>query len=221
MKKRFAIFDLDGTLLDTLADLRDSMNHVLKENGFPERTTDEIRRFVGNGIRKLVERAVPKEFSMDTLLIDKLYKEMGSYYKDHCMIKTGLYSGTVEMLKTVKENGYLCAIVSNKIDTAVKELDEKYFGEMMETAIGERPGIKPKPASDMLFAAMEEIGAKKDNSIYIGDSEVDIETVKNAGLSCISVLWGFRDKEFLAENGGEVFVKNMEELTEFLLKWKK
>lgn len=218
--KRFAIFDLDGTLLDTLEDLKDSMNYILRKEGFSERSLLEIRSFVGNGVRKLVERAVPLEVKNDKDLIDRLYKEFSSYYNEHCMVKTGLYPGISEMIDEIRGQGYECAIVSNKIDSAVKELGEKYFGDRMKSLVGEVPGIPTKPAPDMVLRAMEEMGASPRDSIYIGDSEVDIETAKNVGIPCVSVLWGFRDREFLENKGGTVFVENVKELTEKLLAFK-
>ena len=220
MAKMYAIFDLDGTLLDTLDDLKDSVNYILRENHFPEHTRDEIRSFVGNGVRKLVERAVPDAHKGDVSLIDKLYDDLGKYYKAHCDIKTAPYPGTLEMLDRLIDNDIDIAIVSNKIDPAVKELSDKYFGDRIKSAIGEKPSIKHKPEPDMVLAAMKELGASKENSVYIGDSEVDIQTALNVGIPCISVLWGFRDRELLEKSGGTIFVNSMEELTEKLIRFK-
>lgn len=217
MAYRYAIFDLDGTLLDTLSDLRNSMNHVLSTHGFPERSIDEIRRFVGNGIRKLCERAVPLQYKDDDALIDKIFAEMGEYYNKHCKEETAPYPGMIEAVKTLKENGYACAIVSNKLDSTVKELHEFYFDGIFDAAIGETPDRKRKPEPDMVYAAMKEIGADKEHSVYIGDSDVDFMTAKNSGLPCISVLWGFRDREFLEEHGAYCFAKDSKELTDILL----
>lgn len=219
MKKRFAIFDLDGTLLDTLEDLKDSMNYILKKEGFPERSLSEIRSFVGNGVRKLVERAIPKEKKGDEDFVDRLYREFSAYYNEHCMIKTGLYPGISEMIDEIRNHGYECAIVSNKIDVSVKELGEKFFGDRMKALVGEVPSVPTKPQPDMVFLAMKELGASIENTIYIGDSEVDIETAKSVGIPSISVLWGFRDREFLEEKGGSVFANTVEELKEKLLKF--
>lgn len=218
-RKRYAIFDLDGTLLNTLEDLTDSMNYILEVNGFPLRTLEEIRSFVGNGVRKLVERAIPEDKRSDSVFVDKLYKDFSLYYNEHCMIKTDLYDGIKELVENLTQNGYDCAIVSNKIDSAVKELSDKYFGSLMKASIGEIPSVKTKPAPDMVELAMKEMGAVKERTIYIGDSEVDVQTAKNSGLPSVSVLWGFRDKEFLAEKGAEVFVHSAEELLEYLLKF--
>lgn len=217
MKKNI-IFDLDGTLLDTLEDLKDSTNHILTANGFPERSSEEIRSFVGNGVKKLLERALPDGFERDEAFVDRLYADFSKYYNAHCEIKTAPYEGVEEMLNLLKQNDCKIAIVSNKIDSAVKELSNKYFGDKISVAIGEKPDIKPKPAPDTVYSAMKELGASKKDSIYIGDSEVDIETARNAGIPCISVLWGFRDEEFLRDRGGEVFVRTVDELASKLLK---
>lgn len=221
MAKLYAIFDLDGTLLNTLDDLMDSMNYILRQNNFPERTRDEIRKFVGNGVRKLVERAIPEEYKGDSTFIDKFYDCYSYYYKAHSDIKTAPYPGTLEMLDELINNGIEIAIVSNKIDSAVKSLSTKYFGDRIKAIIGEKPSIRHKPEPDMVLMAMEELGATKENSVYIGDSEVDIQTAVNVGIPCISVLWGFRDRKFLEQSGGSIFVDSMKNLTEKLINFSK
>lgn len=221
LTKRYAIFDLDGTLLDTLDDLTDSMNYMLGKHNFPLRTRDEVRNFVGNGVRKLVERAVPPEYKADEEFIDKFYDDFSLYYNSHSDIKTAPYPGTLDMLDKLLENGFDIAIVSNKIDSAVKSLSSKFFGERIKSAIGEKPSIRHKPEPDMVFMAMEEMGADKENSIYIGDSEVDIQTAKNSGIPCISVLWGFKDRKFLEDSGAMAIVESMEELGERLVNYQK
>ena len=221
MTKRYAIFDLDGTLLDTLDDLTDSMNYMLGKHNFPLRTRDEVRNFVGNGVRKLVERAVPPEYKADEEFIDKFYDDFSLYYNSHSDIKTSPYPGTLDMLDKLIHSDFDIAIVSNKIDSAVKSLSAKFFGERIKSAIGEKPSIRHKPEPDMVFMAMEEMGADKENSIYIGDSEVDIQTAKNAGIPCISVLWGFKDRKFLEDSGATVIVESMEELGERLVNYQK
>ena len=221
LTKRYAIFDLDGTLLDTLDDLTDSMNYILGMHNFPLRTRDEVRNFVGNGVRKLVERAVPPEYKADEEFIDKFYDDFSLYYNSHSDIKTAPYPGTLDMLDKLLENGFDIAIVSNKIDSAVKSLSSKFFGERIKSAIGEKPSIRHKPEPDMVFMAMEEMGADKENSIYIGDSEVDIQTAKNSGIPCISVLWGFKDRKFLEDSGAMAIVESMEELGERLVNYQK
>ena len=221
MTKRYAIFDLDGTLLDTLDDLTDSMNYLLGKHNFPLRTRDEVRNFVGNGVRKLVERAVPPEYKADDGFIDKFYDDFSSYYNSHSDIKTSPYPGTLDMLDKLLRNGFDIAIVSNKIDSAVKDLSMKFFGERIKAAIGEKPSIRHKPEPDMVFMAMEEMDADKGNSIYIGDSEVDIQTAKNSGIPCISVLWGFKDRKFLEMSGASILVDSMESLGEKLINFQK
>ena len=221
MTKRYAIFDLDGTLLDTLDDLTDSMNYMLGKHNFPLRTRDEVRNFVGNGVRKLVERAVPPEYKADDEFIDKFYNDFSLYYNSHSDVKTSPYPGTIDMLDKLLENGFDIAIVSNKIDSAVKSLSSKFFGGRIRSAIGEKPSIRHKPEPDMVFMAMEEMGANKMDSIYIGDSEVDIETARNAGIPCVSVLWGFKDRKFLEESGATMLVHSMEELTKNLINYQK
>lgn len=221
LTKRYAIFDLDGTLLDTLDDLTDSMNYILGKHNFPLRTRDEVRNFVGNGVRKLVERAVPPEYKADEEFIDKFYDDFSLYYNSHSDIKTSPYPGTLDMLDKLLHSGFDIAIVSNKIDSAVKSLSAKFFGEKIKSAIGEKPSIRHKPEPDMVFMAMEEMGADKENSIYIGDSEVDIQTAKNAGIPCISVLWGFKDRKFLEDSGAMAIVESMEELGERLVNYQK
>lgn len=221
LTKRYAIFDLDGTLLDTLDDLTDSMNYMLGKHNFPLRTRDEVRNFVGNGVRKLVERAVPNDYKEDDEFIDKFYNDFSLYYNSHSDIKTSPYPGTLDMLDKLLENGFDIAIVSNKIDSAVKDLSMKFFGERIKAAIGEKPSIRHKPEPDMVFMAMEKMDADKGNSIYIGDSEVDIQTAKNSGIPCISVLWGFKDRKFLEMSGASILVDSMESLGEKLINFQK
>ena len=221
LTKRYAIFDLDGTLLDTLDDLTDSMNYLLGKHNFPLRTRDEVRNFVGNGVRKLVERAVPPEYKADDGFIDKFYDDFSSYYNSHSDIKTSPYPGTLDMLDKLLRNGFDIAIVSNKIDSAVKDLSMKFFGERIKAAIGEKPSIRHKPEPDMVFMAMEKMDADKGNSTYIGDSEVDIQTAKNSGIPCISVLWGFKDRKFLEMSGASILVDSMESLGEKLINFQK
>ena len=221
LTNRYAIFDLDGTLLDTLDDLTDSMNYMLGKHNFPLRTRVEVRNFVGNGVRKLVERAVPPEYKADGGFIDKFYDDFSLYYNSHSDIKTSPYPGTLDMLDKLLENGFDIAIVSKKIDSAVKDLSMKFFGERIKAAIGEKPSIRHKPEPDMVFMAMEEMDADKGNSIYIGDSEVDIQTAKNSGIPCISVLWGFKDRKFLEMSGASILVDSMESLGEKLINFQK
>ena len=196
------LFDLDGTLLATLEDLHDSTNHVLRELGYPERTLDEVRRFVGNGARRLMDQAVPE--GVDAQLAFDTFQ---NWYPKHCQIKTRAYEGIPEALEILKEK-YPIAIVSNKPDPAVKVLCADYFPGIY--AIGESTDCPRKPAPDMVYKAMRELGVEK--CIYVGDSEVDVLTANNAGVPCLSVLWGFRDRADMEEVGGSHFCENTADL---------
>ena len=196
------LFDLDGTLLATLEDLHDSTNHVLRELGYPERTLDEVRRFVGNGARRLMDQAVPE--GVDAQLAFDTFQ---NWYPKHCQIKTRAYEGIPEALEILKEK-YPIAIVSNKPDPAVKVLCADYFPGIY--AIGESTDCPRKPAPDMVYKAMKELGVEK--CIYVGDSEVDVLTAKNAGVPCLSVLWGFRDRADMEEVGGTHFCEKTSDL---------
>ena len=204
------VFDLDGTLLNTLEDLADSTNYALRQYGFAERTLEEIRAFVGNGVRKLIERALPE--GAENPLFNSVFSCFKSYYVDHCMEKTGLYAGIPEMLHELKSGGYHLAIVSNKLQSGVDELYEHYFSDTVEVAVGERPELNRKPAPDMVLLALETLGVSTDEAVYVGDSDVDVATARNSGLPCISVLWGFRDKEFLVQHGAHCFAQTPEEI---------
>lgn len=199
------LFDLDGTLLDTLDDLMDATNHILAQNGYPIRTRQEIRAFVGNGARKLMEKAAPEGDG------DALLAQFQPYYAAHCQVKTRPYPGILEVLAQLVQR-YPVAIVSNKPDGAVKALCDELFPGI--PAMGERPDCPRKPAPDMVYRAMEMLGVEK--CIYIGDSEVDVVTAKNAGVPCVSVLWGFRDKEEIKAAGGTIFCEKTEKLPEIL-----
>lgn len=215
MKYLLAIFDLDGTILDTLDDLADTMNHVLAKSGFPQRTRDEVRRFVGNGIHKLVERAVPAGTSPDA--IDIVFADFKEHYKTHCANKTHPYDGVNDMLTVLRKSTIKTAVVSNKADFAVQELCEQYFHGMFDFAVGEKTGIRRKPAPDSVNTVLETLGVKRAEAVFIGDSDVDIETAKNAGIDCISVDWGFRSREFLLESGAGTIVSSPREITNLII----
>lgn len=210
-----AIFDMDGTVLDTLEDLCDSMNCVLAGNCMPVRTLDEIRSFVGNGIPKLVMRAVPDGTDDET--VEKCTARMTEYYRGHCEIKTKPYDGIVPLLGKLRGAGVHAAVVTNKDDVAARALTEKYFGELFGFVSGALPGQPLKPAPDAVFRAMEHFGSKPEECIYIGDSDVDVLTAKNAGLSSIGVLWGFRDRKTLEDAGADRVVSLPEEIAEIIL----
>lgn len=199
------LFDLDGTLLNTLEDLKDSTNYALAQYGCPARSLEEIRTFVGNGARKLIELALPgKENDPD---VDEVLSTYQAYYAEHSQIKTRPYDGILQALEEIGKR-YPVAIVSNKPDRATKLLCQQYFGGVF--ARGESTDCKRKPAPDMLYQAMAQIGV--DTCIYVGDSEVDVVTAKNAGVKCLSVLWGFRDRDCLTEAGAEYFCEKPEDL---------
>ena len=193
------VFDLDGTLLNTLEDLADATNWALRKNGMPERAREEVRQFVGNGVRKLIERAVPD--GEENPLFEQTFEDFKRYYVVHCQDKTCLYDGVGEMLHALKERGFKLAIVSNKLQAGVDELYDRYFSDTVTVAIGESPEVQRKPAPDMVERALRELGTTKDEAVYVGDSDVDLMTARNSGLSCISVLWGFRDRNFLIAHG--------------------
>lgn len=195
------IFDLDGTILDTLEDLMDATNHALETYYYPTRTLEEVRSFVGNGLHRLAELAVPA--NTDKEKVEAVYEELVSFYQTHCDIKTKPYDGICEVIKKLKEKGCKTAIVSNKADAAVQILKEQYFPGLFEMAVGEneKMGIKRKPAPDTVYTVLEHFKVEKANAVYIGDSEVDLATASNAGIDCIAVSYGFRGKEFLEQQG--------------------
>ncbi len=204
------IFDLDGTLLNTLEDLADAVNFVMRENGYPERTIDEVRRFVGNGIRRLMEQAVPE--GITGKIFEDVFESFKRYYTDHCQIKTCAYDGIMELLENLYRAGYAMAIVSNKNHGAVCELNELYFKKYVEVAIGQQEGVRKKPAPDTVLQALKELGREKDRAIYVGDSEVDFATAKNTGMDCALVSWGFRTKEEMAAFTPTAWINHPEEL---------
>lgn len=204
--KTAIIFDLDGTLLDTLGDLHAATNGVLRQFGYPERTLEEVRQFVGNGAEQLIRLAVP-EGQQES--VPQVLTAFQSYYAAHCDILTQPYEGIPEMLEKLGEK-YPLAVVSNKPDRAVKELAKIYFPTLY--ARGESTDCPRKPAPDMVFKAMEALGA--DRCIYVGDSEVDVKTAQNAQVPCLSVTWGFRDVKTLEQAGAKYFCHGAEEIME-------
>lgn len=200
------IFDLDGTLLSTLEDLAASCNHALRTNGMPERTIDEVRRFVGNGVKKLMERAIPD--GLDNVKFEKTYQDFRQHYMHHNLDTTQPYPGVMEMLRSLRERGKHIAVVSNKFYAATQDLCRHFFGDLVDVAIGEREDIHKKPAPDTVLEALRQMKVDREKAVYIGDSDVDIETAKNSGMPCISVLWGFRDYDFLVEHGATIFVSS-------------
>ena len=213
-KQKAVIFDLDGTLLDTLEDLKNAVNAALAQFHMPERTLEEVRRFVGNGIRNLMIKAVlDGDKNPD---FEKVFAFFKSYYKEHCKEHTAPYEGVLPMMKELALRGVKMAIVSNKIDAAVKELNEEHFCSYTSVAIGETPDMARKPAPDMVNEAIKLLGVLKEDVIYVGDSDVDIQTAENANLTCVSVTWGFRDEAFLKEHGAKILIHHPQELLELL-----
>ena len=210
MKYKLVIFDLDGTILDTLEDLKQALNHALTFYEYPTRTLDEVRCFVGNGIRKLIKRAMP-ENALDTD-IDRVFAEFNKYYALHCADYTKPYEGVVELIRKLRNNGIKTAVVSNKADYGVQELCDKYFNGLFDYAVGEREGVNRKPSPDAVYEVLSHLNIEKDESVYVGDSEVDIKTAKNADMESIIVSWGFRDKEYLYEQGAVCIVNDCDAL---------
>lgn len=209
MKYKGVIFDLDGTLLNTLHDLYLSTNRALEKMNMPPRSEEEVCAFVGNGVEMLIKRALGEEHE------DILPETLEIFKKDyflHGEDNTKPYPGITDMLKKLNESGVKCAIVSNKFDGAVKSLSQKYFGELILCAVGESENVRKKPAPDSVFKVMEFLGLDKSSCVYVGDSDVDILTAKNARIPCISVTWGFRKREFLIKNGAAVLADTAEEL---------
>ena len=204
------IFDLDGTLLSSLADLAASCNYALRTNGMPERTLDEVRRFVGNGVKKLMERATPD--GLQNPLFDKTLADFRQHYMKHNLDTTCPYEGVMPMLEELQRRGKKVAVVSNKFFAATQELCHHFFSDLVTVAIGEREDIRKKPAPDTVIEALRQLNATAEESVYIGDSDVDIDTARNAGMPCISVLWGFRDKDFLIEHRATTLVATPQEI---------
>ncbi len=214
MKYQLAIFDLDGTLLDTLEDLTDSTNYIMRQFGYPERTLSEVRSFVGNGIRKLLERSAPSGTSSEE--IDRMFEQFKEHYGVHCADKTKPYDGIMELLGTLKKQSVKLAVVSNKADYAVKSLCEQYFPDYFDEAVGERFGIARKPAPDTVNEVLKNLQLEKSQAVYIGDSEVDVQTARNAELDCIAVDWGFRDASVLKKAGAETIVSTPAKLLQYM-----
>ncbi len=218
-----AVFDLDGTLLDTLDDLHTAVNRALANAGFPARTRDEVRCFVGNGVERLIRLAVPEGTAEDTVMA--VLADFKTLYAAGCEQRTAPYPGILPLLDELRARGVKIAVVSNKFDAATKRLCARYFGDRVDVAIGEREaeGIRKKPAPDTVFEALSLLGVSRADlaaglvrAFYIGDSEVDIRTAENAGLPCISVTWGFRDTDFLRRHGAKTLINRPEDTLHIL-----
>lgn len=214
MKYNTVIFDLDGTLLNTLDDLRDSLNEVLSRHAYAPKSIEEVRRFVGNGVRNLVRLSIPEECSEEE--ITQIMEEFKDNYKHNMQNKTRPYNGIMELLLDLYRFNYKIAIVSNKYDAAVKELSRTYFGNLIPVAIGETAEVKRKPAPDSIYEAVKELGSELSRTILVGDSETDARTAKNAGIPFIGVTWGFRCREVLREEGAAYLIDTPKELLTLL-----
>lgn len=204
------IFDMDGTILNTLDDLYESVNITLDNFGFPKRTLDEVRQFVGNGVRLLFQRALPNEVNDDVL--EKSIIFFKKTYAQNMYNHTAPYDSIKKILKELNNNGVKIAVVSNKFDLAVKELSKKYFGDLIDISVGQSDEVPQKPAPNGVFKAMKDLDVK--SAIYVGDSDVDVQTAKNANLPCIGVTWGFRDREYL--KGADYIIDTPDELIEII-----
>jgi phosphoglycolate phosphatase len=215
MKYQLAIFDMDGTILDTLQDLTNSLNFALAKSGYPRHDLEAVRGFVGNGIRKLIERGVPA--GTKTAQIDTVHRDFTTHYQAHCADTTKPYDGILALLQTLRQAGCKTAVVSNKADYAVQALCKQYFDGLFDAAVGERENVLKKPAPDSVNAVLEQLHITRQNAVYIGDSDVDVQTAKNAGMDGIFVTWGFRSTDFLLQNGAETLVSQPEEIRSLIL----
>lgn len=208
------IFDLDGTLLNTLEDLSDSINDVLAKRGYPTKTLKEIRSFVGNGVKRLMRLSVPDYCTEEE--VDLCLSEFKEHYQQNMRNKTRPYNGIMELLLDLQRYNYKLAIVSNKFDSAVKDLSNEFFGKLIPVAIGESATIKRKPAPDSVFQAISELGSDIHKTIFIGDSETDVQTASNAGIPCVGVTWGFRNREVLNKAGAKYIIDTPKELLTYI-----
>ena len=210
MGYKAVVFDLDGTLLDTLEDLQNSVNHALGLHGFPERTYEEIRTFVGNGVRNLMKKSAPG--GEDEPAFEAVFADFKSHYAVHWRELTAPYDGVVPLVEELHSRGLKLAVVSNKTDAEVKNLCAEFFGGCIDCVRGEVPGVPRKPEPDGVLLALQALGVAREDALYVGDSEVDVRTARNAGLDCVAVTWGFRTRDELEEAGAEVFIDTPSEL---------
>ena len=215
MKKyQIVLFDMDGTILDTLRDLADSVNWALRECGLPGRSYAEIRRFLGNGIFNLIRRSVPEGTPQE--LEDEVRTVYKRRYEEHCSDTTRPFDGIPEVMAELRRRGYRLACVSNKPDDDVARLAERHFAGLLDAWSGPLPGMPIKPAPDLCDRILAMEGLTRKDAVYVGDTEVDIETARSAGMDCIVCAWGFRDEDFLKEFGAEIIIHSPEELLEHL-----
>lgn len=215
MKYKAVIFDMDGTILNTLEDLKNATNYSLRQFGMPERSLEEVRMFVGNGIRKLVERAVPVGTSEEK--IAQVFDVFLEYYEIHSADNTSPYPGILELVEKLKKSGIKTAVSTNKADVPAQELGREYFNGIFDLIVGQQDGLKVKPAPDSVNKILSILDIQKKDAIYIGDSDVDVQTAKNSGLDFIGVSWGFRGREFLEKNGAKNIVDNANEILDLVI----
>lgn len=214
MKYQAVLFDMDGTVIDSLEDIVDALNVSLQRFGMQELSLSQIRTHVGNGARRLMECVVPP--GTPDPLLERMLAFYKPYYAAHSRVKTKPYGGILAMMESLKAKGIRLAIISNKPDKAVRELAAEFFPGLLELAMGEREGVRRKPWPDMIDAAAEHMDVDKYKCLYVGDSEVDIDTAKNAGIDCVSVSWGFRSREELARSGACVIIDRAEDLLRYI-----
>lgn len=210
MKYEAVIFDLDGTLTDTLEDLKNSVNFALRHFGFPERSLEEVKSFVGNGVKRLIDLSVPEntseEVSAECLSVFK------AHYKENSLVETKPYDGIIPMLERLKKEGIKTAVVTNKMQEAAVDIVNLFFSGLIDVTVGQVDGVAQKPQPDGVYYTLEKLCVSKENAVYVGDSEVDCLTAKNAGIPCIGVSWGFRDRSVLEANGAAAVIDRPEDL---------
>lgn len=212
MDKELFIFDMDGTILNTIEDITNAVNYILEKNRFPKRTVDEVKLFVGNGLLKTLQRSVPKGTGQD--IVDEMFPEFVEYYKGHSNICTKPYDHIADVIRELKASGKHTAVVSNKRDEAVKNLCDIFFSGCFDMSIGDMEGIPRKPEPDMVYRVIDYFGTPKEKVVYIGDSDVDLKTAENSGVDCIAVSWGFRGRDFLINHGASTIIDNPKQLLE-------
>ncbi len=210
MKYDAVIFDLDGTLTDTLEDLKNSVNFAMRAFGFSERTLDEVRSFVGNGVRRLIYLSVPENTPED--IAEKCLDVFKEHYKNNSLVMTKPYEGIIPMLRELRSRGIRTAVVTNKMYEAAEDIVRIFFDGLIDVTVGQVDGVAQKPQPDGIIYVIQKLGVSKDKAVYVGDSEVDCITAKNAGIPCIGVTWGFRDKSVLLESGADFIVDTPEEI---------
>ena len=215
MKYKAVLYDMDGTVLDTLGDLVNAVNHTLEHFNMPQRSEKQIMGYLGNGARNLITQAAGEGASSE--LIDEMLAFYLPWYNSHCTILTAPYPGIIELMQTLKAAGVKQAVISNKQDSAVKPLAAQYFPGLLESALGESETVKKKPNPDAVLAALKELGVDKCDAIYVGDSEVDVQTAINADMACAAVSYGFRSVEELEAAGAKMIFHTVKELSEYLM----